>query len=339
MDTINYSVEFYTALKKSSKTSSQKVVPFVLELVQPSSIIDVGCGMGSWLSTFIDHGIMDAKGIDGDHVDVGRLEIPREFFEAVDLSKPFSMGRRYDLAICLEVAEHLPETSAESFVTCLVGLSDIILFSAAIPNQGGDHHVNEQWPDYWVTIFAKKGYKLIDCLRREFWNEEEVSWWFAQNMMFFVHQSKISENKNLSSLAGTTCHNQLSLVHPRKYNELAWEMKSWKALSTVLPRIPGRETATVIDDGQILSIFGKNEQLFPFPARSSSDWIHPPSDADAIEEMRVAIELGRNYLVIFWPAFWWLDYYKQFATFLETDTVKIIDNDHVIVRDIGPERS
>jgi SAM-dependent methyltransferase len=330
----NYSDQFYAALKKSAKVSAKKVVPLVLELVEPSSIIDVGCGMGSWLSVFVDHGITDIKGIDGDHIDTGNLDISIECFEAVDLSKPFSMSRRFDLAICLEVAEHLPEKSAESFVQSLIELSDTILFSAAIPNQGGDNHVNEQWPEYWAAIFAEKNYKPIDCLRRELWNQKDVSWWFAQNMMFFVHQDVLKKNKTLAFQENATIHNQLSLVHPRKYIEMSWEIKSWKALSELFRHLPGEELVTVIDQGKVISIFGENDRLLTFPNSRSSNWICPPSDNKAIEEMRLAFKLGSNYLAIFWPAFWWLDYYKQFSIFLETETTKIIEIDDLIVRKV-----
>ena len=65
-------------------------------------------------------------------------------FTAVDLRDSFAIGRTFDLAISLEVAEHPPEEFAEPLVERLVTAAPFVLFSAAIPEQGGIHHVNEQ---------------------------------------------------------------------------------------------------------------------------------------------------------------------------------------------------
>lgn len=99
-------------------------------------------------------------------------------------SKPF------ELAQSLEVAEHLYQEYAPNFVKLLTSLSDVVLFSAAIPYQGGVHHVNEQPPAYWAELFAKEGYVCIDCLRERIWEDDSISTWYRQNIMIFVHESK-----------------------------------------------------------------------------------------------------------------------------------------------------
>lgn len=111
------------------------------------SAVDFGCRGGSWLSVFRDLGVETVYGIDGDWVDVSQLRIPVECFHAVALDGPLSLPSRFDLAICLEVAEHLPPERVMSFIGELCAAAPVVLFSAAIPHQGGVNHVNKQWPD------------------------------------------------------------------------------------------------------------------------------------------------------------------------------------------------
>ena len=128
--------------------SAKEVVPHILELLRPESVVDVGCGVGSWLAVFREHGIEAFLGVDGAYVDGDLLQIPLEKFLPPDLSKPLQLDRRFDLAVSLEVAEHLPEECAATFVASLVALAPVVAFSAAISHQGGHQNVNEQWPGH-----------------------------------------------------------------------------------------------------------------------------------------------------------------------------------------------
>ena len=129
------------------------IVPIVLEMIKPNSILDVGCGIGTWLKVFEEYGVDDYLGIDGDYVDRSTLKISEKRFLPNDLRKRWSLNRKFDLVVSLEVAEHLPEEVADLFVSTLSAHGDTILFSAAIPGQGGQNHVNEQWPTYWQKKF------------------------------------------------------------------------------------------------------------------------------------------------------------------------------------------
>jgi 2-polyprenyl-3-methyl-5-hydroxy-6-metoxy-1,4-benzoquinol methylase len=193
------------------------IVPLVTELTRPKSVVDVGCGTGIWLSVFRKLGVQDILGIDGEWVDIRTLRIPRERFQTADLSEPLRPERGFDLVISLEVAEHLPASSATTFVDSLVNLGPVVLFSAAIPQQGGTHHLNEQWPDYWVRLFEACGYRVIDCIRRRVWNNPEVQWWYAQNMFVFATDNYLRESPTLLDERKATHLSQLALVHPRKY--------------------------------------------------------------------------------------------------------------------------
>lgn len=207
----------YKIHQEGSRRSAKEIIPLVLELIQPKRVIDVGCGVGGWLSVFKECGVENIFGIDGDWVDKKMLQIPEERFLSFDLKEPFRMDRQFDLVVSLEVAEHLPSDCAETFVDDLVRLGPVILFSAAIPFQGGTHHVNEQWPDYWVKRFQKKGYVVIDCLRKKIWQNDNVEWWYTQNILMFVRHDYLESNPLLKQEFENTNTSMLSIVHPKRY--------------------------------------------------------------------------------------------------------------------------
>jgi hypothetical protein len=159
-------------------------------------------------------------GVDGPHVDPRSLDIAAEQFVAHDLTVPLDLGRKFDLAMSLEVAEHIDQQYAETFVQSLCGLSDVILFSAAIPGQGGTHHVNESWPTYWSGLFAGKGFVPVDCLRRLIWDDTEVEHWYAQNIHFYVRQSALAQHPRLAQEHAAAGGKVLSLVHPKTYEQI-----------------------------------------------------------------------------------------------------------------------
>ena len=150
---------------------------------QPRGIIDVGCGNGSWLSAVKELGVKEVLGIDGIYVGDKEIKVDKSEFLKKDLTIGFDLKKRFDLAISLEVAEHLPENKSDTIVDILVKHSDVILFSAAIPGQGGQYHFNEQWPEYWNKKFRDRGYVAYDILRDQFWDNDNVFWWYKQNIL------------------------------------------------------------------------------------------------------------------------------------------------------------
>lgn len=192
--------------------SAQKIVPILLEFLHPHSVVDVGCGIGTWLSVFQDLGVRDILGIDGEYVNKDLLysHIDKSQFISHDLTKPLTINRKFDLVISLEVAEHLPKESSDHFVETLISLGDYIIFSAAIPNQNGDGHINEQWPTYWSDKFQKYGFNMQDCIRYIFWSNTDVNWWYKQNI-FLVVKNGIEPSIITSST------NALNIVHPELY--------------------------------------------------------------------------------------------------------------------------
>ena len=135
-----YSREFYEWVDRSSTAAARVVVPLVLQLVPVTSVIDVGCGTGGWLRAFADRGVSDLLGLDSQRVPLDLMELDREQFRAVDLTEPLTVERHFDLAVSLEVAEHLPEASAERLHRVPV------LARAGRPLLGGDPRTGGRGP-------------------------------------------------------------------------------------------------------------------------------------------------------------------------------------------------
>ena len=220
-----YSPQFYAKHQGGARQSAGVIVPLILELIHPRSVIDIGCGVGTWLSVFKANGVDDIFGVDGPWVRRDRLEIPRDQFKSHDLTQPFDMSRQFDLVMSLEVAEHLPAESAATFVDSLTGMGPVILFSAAIPFQGGAHHVNEQWPDYWAALFARKGYRVIDAIRPRVWQNPSVEWFYAQNALLLARDDYLRSCPSLvKELTGNRAL-PLALVHPARFIEASQFMQ------------------------------------------------------------------------------------------------------------------
>ena len=146
------------------------------------SIIDFGCGEGMWLKSAYDLGIYDITGVDGFAVASSRLLFPKEKFILCDFNEEIDLGRKYDVALCLEVGEHLSAESAHCLVQSLSRHADLIIFSAACPEQIGQHHVNCQWPSYWQYHFNRCGYICEDSIREKIWEDDKIEWWYRQNL-------------------------------------------------------------------------------------------------------------------------------------------------------------
>lgn len=209
-----YDEAFYSNLSASSRQSSRAILPFVQNLVRPKSVLDVGCGSGEWLLTWQELGVSDVVGVDGSYVEKSGLAIPAANFTAVDLTREsVSLGRRFDLVSSLEVGEHLPEAAGGRLVDSLVSHGDVVLFSAAIPGQGGTDHINGQWPGFWVDLFASRGFKVLDVVRPHVWDDIRSAYYYRQNTMLFadsaLRPAVFSRSEGLPSFGGQ------SVVHPQ----------------------------------------------------------------------------------------------------------------------------
>lgn len=216
---MSYTPEFYSAIESASFKAAQVVVPFLEQLLSPQSVVDIGCGTGSWLKVFKDLG-KRVQGVDQDRVPESQLLISSEEFFVHDLRQDFSWFERYDVALSLEVAEHLPPGCASAFVQNLTRLSDVVVFSAAVPFQGGTEHLNEQWPDYWIALFDQQGYIMLDALRPAIWGLKSIPWWYRQNMLLFLKPERLKDFPELQKTLHPTSPRVRSMVHPHFYDAL-----------------------------------------------------------------------------------------------------------------------
>ena len=157
-------------------------LPLILELTHAESILDVGCGRAIWLKAARELGVSDVFGIDGVEIMACDLLIPESSFQVSDLTKPVLLGRKFDLALCLEVGEHLDAQFAAVLIQTLTSHADTVAFSAACPGQEGQHHVNGQWPSYWQKHFNDRGFACFDELRRRIWEDARIEPWYRQNL-------------------------------------------------------------------------------------------------------------------------------------------------------------
>lgn len=213
-----YTREFYADRHQRTLYAAESILSILLKHIPAvHSAVDVGCGVGTWLSVLRTKGVEEILGIDGSWVDRTLLEIPENSFMQADLQhSTLQLTQPCDLAICLEVAEHLPAESAKTFVASLTTLSRHVLFSAAIPFQGGTGHLNEQWPEYWAELFDERGYAVHDIIRPEIWNDSRIPFWYRQNALFFSQEENSKEMRK-NSAEERKSPTPLNLVHPDLY--------------------------------------------------------------------------------------------------------------------------
>ncbi|WP_289020807.1 methyltransferase domain-containing protein [Desulfobacter postgatei] len=192
-----YNNEFYENRHNDTVYSAERILAIIQEIVPKiKSAVDLGCGVGTWLSVLEKRGASEVCGIDGNWVNKDYLEIqPQNFIEHnfSEGTPPKISNRTFDLAISLELAEHLPSSCADGLISLLASLSDVVLFSAAIPCQGGIGHINEQWPDYWIALFEKQGFIPLDTIRKRIFDDEKIQYWYRQNILLFIKDYKIKE--------------------------------------------------------------------------------------------------------------------------------------------------
>ena len=219
MNKPTYDAAFYSTFAGSSLSSAREIVSVVRKIIDPKSVVDVGCGIGTWLRAWTEVGVDEVIGIDGSYVRLDQLLIPTERFRPIDLTGELDFKGKFDLVESLEVGEHLLESKAAGFVRFLCSLGDMVLFSAAIPNQEGTDHINEQWPEYWAGLFESNGFVVVDVIRDLVWNNPKVACYYAQNVFLFVRR-ELRDSLNLAGiLAQSEVGAPLARVHPKLWVE------------------------------------------------------------------------------------------------------------------------
>ncbi len=232
-----YGTDFHANRDTRTRAASRQILNTVKEWIEPESACDVGCGVGTWLAVARELGIDDVQGFEGPWAKTANLVLDAGDVSFQNLETKVEMDRTYDLVISLEVAEHLDAARAPGFVADLCALGDCVLFSAAIPLQGGTGHINEQWQSYWATHFAAQGYTAFDLIRPLIWQDQDIAFWYRQNMLIYARAGSEAAAKlaKVSPAAST----MLDLVHPDQYLH-AEAAQPARAISRKVKKVLGR---------------------------------------------------------------------------------------------------
>lgn len=232
-----YSKKFYSENAKISYRSAREIVPLILKLFRPKSIVDIGCSSGMWLNCFQEYGIKDYLGVDYLGQNKLSLNINKKHFLEHNLKSPIHLKRKFDLVISLEVAEHLPANKASIFINSLVELGPVIIFSAAVPHQTGTHHVNEQWPSYWAKLFSKHNYIPFDYFRKKIWKNEKIEWWYRQNLLIYINRKHFESHLQLKTRLGKSVKIPIARIHPQNWTTIKHTKKLDRFYRWILNKI------------------------------------------------------------------------------------------------------
>jgi hypothetical protein len=197
-----YNEEFYKVHRDESLQSAHIIVPLILNTFTINSVIDIGCGVGAWLSVFEKNGVKEIKGFDVNDLPPESYYLKKNKIQTrCDLvSSEFVLNAKADLTICLEVAEHLPLEVSDNLIKNLTNSAPIIIFSAAFPGQTGVNHINEQPPWYWREKFNKINFFEMDFLRPLIWKDERIAWWYRQNTTSYIDSAYADTNVHIKHL-------------------------------------------------------------------------------------------------------------------------------------------
>lgn len=185
-----YDKEFFmNHLEDGWLKENELITKLIYDKFKPKSVVDFGCGSGTYLYFFSKLGVNKVKGFEGSQNAIELALIDEESINKCDITKKVELNETYDLCICFEVAEHLPKDCVDAFLDNLCSSSTTILFTAAPPGQGGRHHVNLKPVQYWIQKFDERHYCYQKSLTDEFKKELDVTIstlsWMKTNIMIF----------------------------------------------------------------------------------------------------------------------------------------------------------
>jgi len=243
-----YRDDWHAHYREKTRRAAHLILDKLLQDFPVESVLDIGCGHGDWLRVALDRGITDVLGCDGPWTDAAQLVIPSVNFRCELLDRPLDFGRKFDLILCTEVAEHLPRVHAAHLVQTITAHTDLVFFGAAIPYQGGYRHINEQWQSWWATHFKEKDFVAFDLIRPVVWNEP-IDFWYKQNNLIYIRASRgdFLERAQAAAIRLASAAVRFDVVHPDKYNDVAsYNSVAFKPFIRGFPRAVYRKLKSVV---------------------------------------------------------------------------------------------
>lgn len=219
----HYLSGYYEEITEGSVRSAKEIFKSMNIVYSPlvpeiKSIIDVSGGCGGWWKGIREYGYTGEYKMTDWRVPKHKLIVPRNDYAEYDLTNKdgiFPFNKKFDLSICVEVGEHIPEEYASSLIELLCTLGHSVLFSAAIPHQGGSNHVNEQWGSWWADLFAKHGYYPLRPLLRDYVrNVKDIELWYKNNIILYSPKAPPSKLEDY--------------VHPELYTNIIGSLTEWQ---------------------------------------------------------------------------------------------------------------
>ena len=217
-----YDQAFYDSQMSGSYQSALVYLKHLFQYWHPESVIDMGCGRGMWLAACRHYNVPYCVGLDGHWNSQDKMVDQSILFRQADLNEVYQGNESFDLAMSLEVAEHVQPESSGNFVASLTGLSDVVMFGAAYSWQPGTDHINTRPHSFWFRQFIDQGYVMFDLFRPFFWSDNKVEPWYRQNTFLYVKRShklvKILESHKFEAVTNPQF---VDCIHPWLYE---WAM-------------------------------------------------------------------------------------------------------------------
>lgn len=188
-----YTEEYYSERTEGEKVEvAEKFHELISEEFSPESVFDVGCAIGHFLQPFHENGV-EVHGVDAHPSSREHSVIPESKIDIQDLTEGYnSPDKVFDLVLCLETLEHIPESSEDKVVELIAGLGELLVISAATPDQGGMHHVNEKPKSYWINRFEKKGFSFDSETTQKFKSAIELEDERKDNLLIFEREEEVA---------------------------------------------------------------------------------------------------------------------------------------------------